>query len=43
MTARVGTVVIVAELDTAYAPRDAMFEGVRALVQEVAARCHARC
>ncbi|WP_328416283.1 hypothetical protein OG470_25915 [Micromonospora sp. NBC_00389] len=41
--ARIGTVTITAELDTAYASRDAMFEAVRNLVQEVAARCHARC
>ncbi|MGI5520638.1 hypothetical protein ACQEUX_06750 [Micromonospora sp. CA-259024] len=43
VTARIGTVTIVAELDTAYASRDAMFEAVRNLVQEVAARCHAGC
>ena len=41
--ARLGTVTIVAELDTAYVSRDAMFEAMRSLVQEVAARCHARC
>ncbi|SIM76343.1 hypothetical protein [Micromonospora cremea] len=43
VTARVGTVAIVAELDTPYASRDAIFEAVRSLAQEVAARCHARC
>ncbi|MFI6269651.1 hypothetical protein [Micromonospora zamorensis] len=43
VTARIGTVTIAAELDTAYAARDAMFEAVRNLVQEVAARCRAEC
>lgn len=40
---RIGTVTIEAQLDTPYAVRDAVFEATRAVAQEVATKCYARC